>query len=194
MFAERKLRKVLLKSLPIETDRLLIRHISSSDADDMYEYASTEEVCRYLLWSPHLNKDVTRGYIEYLETRYLKGLYADWAVVLKEENKMIGTCGYASVNSKERTCEIGYVLSQKYRKKGYMSEALNAVLALSFETLAFERADLRIISENTDSRNLAERNGFLLERVCEKEMEIKGKYCDIAHYSMTKERYFEIKK
>lgn len=194
MFAERKLRKTLLKSLPIETGRLLIRYIGPDDVNDMYEYASTDEVCRYLLWSPHINKESTAGYIEYLRTRYLKGLYADWAVVLKSENKMIGTCGYASIKTVERTCEIGYVLSQKYRKQGYMTEAVKAILALSFETLGFERAELRIIKENHDSRRLAEKIGFSLDHISEKELEIKGKYCDIAHYVMTNEQYFGTKK
>lgn len=194
MFADRKLRKTLLKSLPIETGRLVIRYLQSGDVNDMYEYASTDEVCRYLLWSPHINRESTAGYIEYLQTRYTKGLYADWAVVLKSENKMIGTCGYASVKTDERSCEIGYVLSQNYRKQGYMTEAVEAILALSFETLGLEKAELRIIKENTDSRRFAERIGFLLDRISENELEIKGKYCDIAHYYMTAERYFEIKK
>lgn len=194
MFSDRKLRKTLLKSLPIETDRLVIRYLQTEDANDMYEYASADEVCRYLLWSPHINKDATAGYIEYLRTRYTKGLYADWAVVIKNENKMIGTCGYASIRTAERSCEIGYVLSQNYRKQGYMTEAVRAILALTFETLGLERAELRIIKENTDSRGLAERTGFLLDRITENELEIKGKNCDIAHYFMTAERYFEIKK
>ena len=189
----RKLRKTLLKSIPIETERLLLRYISPSDADDMFEYSCIDEVCRYLLWSPHINVDVTKGYIEFLQKRYLRGLYADWAVVIKETGKMIGTCGYANIDTREKSCEIGYVLSPFFRSKGYMTEAVWAVLKLTFETLQLKSACLRIINDNVDSKRLAERVGFVLDRVGYQELEIKGVRCDIAHYIMTSDTYEKIK-
>ncbi len=190
---ERKLRKTLLDSIPIETDRLMLRYIERDDARDMYEYASLPEVCEYLLWSPHINIAATEGYIEFLQKRYLRGLYGDWAVVHKENGKMIGTCGFAAVDTSTKSCEIGYVLSPKYRGKGYMTEAVKAVLELSFEQLGLLTANLRIITENIPSIRLAERVGFNLDRVGHSEMEIKGIMRDIAHYSMSKDEY-EIKK
>ena len=53
---ERSVRKKLMKSLPLETKRLLVREPELSDTDDMYAYASLPEVCRYLLWEPHINR------------------------------------------------------------------------------------------------------------------------------------------
>ncbi len=130
------------------------------DAYDMFEYASRDDVCEYLLWSPHLNLSATEGYIEYLQKRYKKGLYADWAVVLKSNGKMIGTCGYAAINGKDKYCEIGYVLSPEYQKMGYMSEAVKRILELTFEVLQLSRVVLRIISDNEPSIRLAKRLGF----------------------------------
>lgn len=189
----RKLRKALLKSIPFETERLELRYITLDDADDMFEYSCIEEVCEYLLWSPHINVDVTKGYIEFLQKRYLRGLYADWAVVIKESGKMIGTCGYANVDSRESSCEIGYVLSPYFRGKGYMTEAVCEVLRLTFEVLQLKSAHLRIINENLASKKLAERVGFVLDRVGYQELEIKGLRRDIAHYVMTADMYERIK-
>ena len=189
----RKLRKLLLKSIPFETERLVIRYIQQTDADDMYEYSSKDEVCKYLLWSPHLNVDVTKGYIEFLQKRYLRGLYADWAVTIKETGKMIGTCGFANINFREKSCEIGYVLSPDFRGRGYMTEAVLETLKLAFEVLGLQYARLRIINENVASKRLAERVGFSLERIGYSEMEIKDALCDIAHYVMTFENYQRIK-
>ncbi len=160
---ERKIRKLIQSSLPIETERLIIRYIEPNDAYDMYEYSSIPEVSKYLLWSPHINLSSTEGYIESLQKRYLRGLYADWAVVLKENGKMIGTCGYASFDYSQKQCEIGYVLSPYYRQKGYMTEAVKAVVDLSFNTLNLSKIVLRIISENQPSINLAKRLGFEYE-------------------------------
>ncbi len=185
----RGMRKQLIKSIPIETKRVILRYITLSDAYDMYEYASRPQVSKYLLWDPHINVAATEGYIESLQKRYKKGLYADWAVVLKENNKMIGTCGYSSFDSKDKTCEIGYVLSPDYQKHGIMYETVNAVLHLTFDVLELKEARLRIIAENTASRRLAERLGFEMDRIVDAEMFIKGRYCDIVHYKMTKDDY-----
>ena len=66
---ERKIRKLMLSSIPLIGDRITLRYIGLSDAYDMYEYASLPEVCEYLLWSPHINLTATEGYIEYINER-----------------------------------------------------------------------------------------------------------------------------
>jgi len=156
----------------------------------MYDYASRPEVTEYLLWSPHVNIEATRGYIEFITGRYIRGLYGDWAVALKENDKMIGTCGYANIDSNAQQCEIGYVLSPDYRGLGYMTEAVRAILELTFRVLEFDRAVLRIMEGNADSANLAKRVGFRLERVCENELVVKDIPRTIEHYSLTREEYF----
>ena len=185
----RKIRKLLRKILPIETKRLIIRQIEYDDAYDMYDYASREEVCKYLLWSPYLNVSAVEGYIEYVQKRYLRGLYADWAVALKENNRMIGTCGFVNIDTLNEECEVGYVLSPDYWGNGYMTEALEAVLQIAFIVFELNAVKLRIINENTASKKLAERSGFKLETVLYASMEIKGEMRDIAHYKITKEEY-----
>ena len=186
---DKKIRKHLKRALPIETERLRIRYIDLDDAYDMYEYASRPEVCRYLLWSPHMNLSATEGYIESLIKRSLRGLYCDWAIELKATGKMIGTVGYAMIDASDDIYEMGYVLSPDYQGKGYMTEAMNAMLKLNFDVLELPSAKLRIINENEPSKRLAERLGFTLDRIGNSEMEIKDVLCDIAHYSLTKEQY-----
>ena len=185
-----KLRRMLVNSVPLETERLILRRIEPRDDKDMFDYASRPEVTEYLLWMPHVNIEATRGYIEFIQTRYKKGLYADWALELKENRKMIGTCGYANIDSSALRCEIGYVLSPEYRKKGYMTEAINAILDLTFSKLFFESAELRIMDENADSARLAERVGFRLDRVIKDELTVKDVPRTIRHYVMTAPQYF----
>ena len=184
---------MLLHSVPIETERLIIRNIAESDAYDMYSYASRTEVTEYLLWDPHSDISVTRGYIESIDRRYMRGLYGDWAVVLKENGRMIGTCGYANIDSLLMKCEIGYVLSPDYRGKGYMTEAVNAILALSFGTFGFETAELRIMQGNVRSAALAQRAGFRLERVVRDEITVRDVPRTIMHYILTREEYLAVK-
>lgn len=182
-----KLRRRLLKSLPIETSRLIIRQLTMADSHDMFEYSSIPDVTEYLLWYPHANLSATEGYIEALQKRYLRGLYGDWAIELKDSGKMIGTCGYANIDSYALTCEIGYVLSPFYRNRGYMTEAVGAMLELTFDVLNFKSAHLRIISENTSSINLAKRLGFSFSSVSL--MEIKDVKREVFHFVLTQDEY-----
>ena len=100
---------------------------------------------------------------------------------------MIGTCGYAHVNTNENYCEIGYVLSPYYQGKGYMSEAVGRLLFLTFEVFGFDYAKLRIIAENKASLRLAEKLGFEFENNVE--MEIKDEMKTVSVYVLTKEKF-----
>ena len=184
---QRKIRKRLLGSLPIETDRLIIRNIEPKDVFDMYEYSSIPEVSEFLLWNPHLNIETTEGYISSLQERYKKGLYGDWAIELKSDHKMIGTIGYAALDTVEKRCEIGYVLSPYYRNNGYMSEAMEAILEITFKTIELDVAVLRIISENHRSLRLAEKMGFKYSYSID--IDIKGQRREVTHYVLTYEQY-----
>ncbi len=182
--------KKTLSDLPsLETERLLLRKIARENANDMFAYTSLSQTARYLLWSPHLNIEETKGYIEYLTKEYEKGNCADWGLSLKENGVFIGTCGFADLDLDNNKGELGYVLSPAYQGKGYMKEAASAVLELAFFRLDINRVELRIISENIDSVRFAEGLGFVYEGTARRSMYIKGQYRDIMHYSMLLEDY-----
>ncbi|MEA2735401.1 MAG: hypothetical protein QOE14_1852, partial [Humisphaera sp.] len=61
--------------------------------------------------------------------------------------------------------EIGYWLRTPLCGKGYMNEAVNAITAMSFETLQAQRVEIRCDERNRSSRLVAERAGFMLEGV-----------------------------
>ncbi len=185
----RKLRKILSGFEKLDTKRLFIKNLCPDDVYDMYEYSRDPIVSEYLLWSPHLNPAETEGVIEHICKRYKKGLYGDWGIYLKDTGKLIGTVGYAYIDSNVDSCEIGYVLSPRYWKCGYMTEAMTALLALTFEQLKANSAVLRIMTENSRSKRLAEKLGFRLNYTCENEISVKGVKRTIDHYVMTREDY-----
>ncbi|MFA6948408.1 MAG: GNAT family N-acetyltransferase, partial [Eubacteriales bacterium] len=74
-----RLRKIFSRIPELETQRLILRRMRPSDADDMYEYSRDPEVTRYLLWSPHPSRDYTKRYLEQLQSEYRLGEFYDWA-------------------------------------------------------------------------------------------------------------------
>ena len=173
----------------LSTERLLLRKLRNGDVYDVNEYASREEVPRYLLWTPHLNLRETQGYLEFLQKRYRKGLHSDWGIQLRDGGKIIGTCGFASVDIPNESCELGYVLSPLYWGKGYMDEAFEAVLEAAFLRLKTHRAALRILEGNEPSERFALRHGFRFEGKSVDALYVKGTYRTVCHYALLSEEY-----
>ncbi len=185
-----KYRKVFSSLPETETERLILRKIVMADANDMYAYASLSEVTKYLLWSPHLNIEETKGYIEYLQREYRRGNNADWGIVLKSTKVFIGTIGFASIDTRGNWGEIGYVLNPAYHGRGLMTEAVRAVLRVGFAYLGLHRIQARIMEGNNASMRLVENLGFRYEGTLRDSLFVKGAYRTIKIYSMLSDDYF----
>ncbi len=173
----------------LETERLILRRMRVGDEQDMYEYAHRSEVTRYLLWSPHPDLFYTRDYLRYLATRYATGSFYDWAVVLKSNSRMIGTCGFTSFDCAHDAAEIGYVLNPDYRGQGIAPEAVRAVLAFGFDRLALHRIEARFIEGNAASLRVMEKVGMHFEGYRREAMLVKGSYRTIGYCSILASEY-----
>ncbi|MBR6534783.1 MAG: GNAT family N-acetyltransferase [Clostridia bacterium] len=91
----------------LQTERLILRKISVSDYNDMYEYTHINSVTDYVTWYPHPDRDYTKQYLQIVQEQYRNGEFFDWAVILRSENKMIGTCGFTSFDTQHNCGEIG---------------------------------------------------------------------------------------
>ena len=180
----------------IHTERLLLRKMAVSDCYDMYEYASSAAVTRYLTWSPHPDLDYTKEYLQYIGNHYKLGDFYDWAVILKEEKKMIGTCGFTRFHMRHNAAEIGYVINPAYRGRGIADEAVLAVMKFGFEKLGLNRIEAKYIMGNEASRRVMEKVGMTFEGVRRGERLIKGEYrdigvCSILRSEALKKKIFE---
>lgn len=163
----------------LETERLLLRPMRVSDAPDMYAYACNPEVTRYLLWNPHESITHTKEYLEYLGGRYRIGMHYEWAVVLRAENRMIGTCGFVHFDIPHKKGEVGYVLNPAYRGQGLAPEALRRVLQFGFQVLNLHRIEARYMVGNDASRRVMEKACMHFEGIARESMLVKGAYRDI---------------
>ncbi|MBR4872263.1 MAG: GNAT family N-acetyltransferase [Clostridia bacterium] len=171
----------------LETERLLLRKMMVGDCYDMYEYASNPEVTRYLTWHPHPDLEYTKDYLKYIANHYRLGDFYDWAVILKEENKMIGTCGFTRFRFPHNAAEIGYVINPAYRGREIAGEAVRAVMKFGFETLELHRIEAKYMAGNVASRRVMEKVGMSFEGVRRGEMMIKGEYRDVGTCAILRE-------
>jgi ribosomal-protein-alanine N-acetyltransferase len=109
------------------TQRLILRPFSDDDKDDFYEMFSSKEVARFI--SPMTLEDVEKYFAKMKQSAHNPFKFA---VVLKENNKMIGTCEI-KVNNSNNFGELSYVFNPKYWNKGYCTEACKKVVEYAFE-------------------------------------------------------------
>ena len=173
----------------LETERLILRRMKKSDADDMFEYARNEELTKYLLWRPHPNRQYTYTYLSSVQKYYRNGSYFDYAVVLKSENKMIGTCGFTHVHAEHNSAEIGYVINPAYQNSGYATEAALALLRFGFCNLGFNRIEARYMDGNLASRRVMDKLGMKYEGMQRALMLVKGRYVDICVCAMLEREF-----
>lgn len=176
----------------LSTQRLILRRMRTTDDIDMYDYARRAEVTRYLLWSPHPDRTYTREYLKYIATRYAAGTFYDWALVLKENGRMIGTCGFTSIDAPNECAEIGYVLNPDYRGRELAVEAVRAVLAFGFDCLLLQRIEARFIRGNDASLRVMQKVGMTFEGYHRQSMLIKGVRRDIGYSSILADEYRQI--
>ncbi len=173
----------------LTTQRLTLRRLSLIDVGDMYEYASRNDVAKYLTWHPHTDRTYTNEYLQYVATRYAAGMYYDWAIVYEPECKMVGTCGFTSFNFLADSAEVGYVLNPEYWGRGIMREALERVLQFGFETLGLHRIEARYVEENIRSRRVMEGVGMTFEGVLRDAMLVKGAHVSVGICSILRSEW-----
>ena len=84
---------------------------------------------------------------------------------------------------------LGYWMGEAHAGKGYMTEAVGAVIPFCFETLGLHRIHAAFLPDNAASRRVLEKNGFREEGYAENYLQIDGRWADHVLFSLTRERY-----
>ena len=143
----------------IETPRVILRPLSMTDAEDMFDYASKPENLVYV-FPAHHNLAETRATIAAL---IMKEPLGKWAMELKATSAMIGTITFVKLDERARTAEIGYTLNQTYWGQGLMTEAVRTLAEISLTEFGLCHLDIVVDSENIGSCKVAEKSGFSLQ-------------------------------
>ena len=171
----------------LETNRLILRAVSLADAADMHEYASDQKVTDFTAFPKHESLAETQSIIRTLFlSKPSQSKPESFAIVLKENNKMIGTCDFWPVQG-DACFEMGYVLNASYWNQGIMSEASQAVLDFAFGDYGVRRMELCHLEHNLASQKVALKLGFVYEGRKRKALKFKNDYKDLLIYGLLKE-------
>jgi RimJ/RimL family protein N-acetyltransferase len=143
------------------TGRLLLRKPHMDDAHAIFEtYAQDPEVIRYLVWKSHKNIQETVQFLSACQQLWSTGKDYAYAITLTEEESLVGMFSLHPMNLK---LEVGYVLARPYWGKGYMTEALRAVIDWALAQPDIVRVQAFCDVDNIASARVMEKAGMTRE-------------------------------
>lgn len=168
-----------------ETERLILRRFKLSDVDAVFDnWASDEEVSRYVGWNAHKDKIETLQLVSGWIEDYKNKSY-NWAVELKDTHELIGNISAFNVSKKNSNCEIGYCYGREFWGRGYATEALKAVLDHMLKECEMHIVEAKHYSLNPSSGRVMQKAGMIKEAVLKERRyeEASKTYSDLIYYS-----------
>lgn len=177
-------------TIKIKTERLILRKFKIEDAAVMYRnWASDDEVTKYLTWPTHTSVDVTYKVLEEWIQNYSRPDFYHWAIELKEIGEPIGSISVVKYDEKTASASIGWCMGKQWWGQRIMPEAARAVVEYLFESVEFNRIAAKHDSNNSKSGRVMQKIGM----VCEGTLRASGKnnqgIVDQVYYSILKEDY-----
>ena len=158
-----KMRTLNITTFPVlETERLLLRQVNKTDANEVFFLRSSLEVGKYIARDPQKSIDETIAFIERTKRNLIDNKAIPWAITFKDNDALIGTLSLHNFSKDNSVAEIGYDLNPEFQKKGIMSEALKAVVSYGFKELGLFMIEAYTQIENESSKLLLVKNKFQL--------------------------------
>lgn len=149
-----------MELLTIHTERLTLRLIDPSVFHWAFKELSDAEICTLFQYKEESELIAAKQrYAEGIESWWFK--FAWFQIFKSDDMKYLGWCGFHTIVVNHQRGEVGYVLeAEEERNKGFMGEALKAVLKFGFYELNLHRIEALTSPTNIISQKLLLANGF----------------------------------
>jgi ribosomal-protein-alanine N-acetyltransferase len=168
----------------LSTERLILRKMTEKDAKALFQIWSDDEVTKYMNMNSFMNIDQTLYMVDFLNNLFKKKEGIRWGIFRKNDDTLIGTCGFNTWIKRSSRGEIGYELGQKYWGNGYATEALKEVIRFGFEETLLNRVEAFVVPEASRSIKVLEKLGFKKEGTLREYGFWSNRYWDEYIYSL----------
>jgi [ribosomal protein S5]-alanine N-acetyltransferase len=153
----------------IDLQIVKLRQLHPSDTEDFYHFLCNEEVQKFLsIDDIPENLEAAKVELMYWANLYtmLKSIY--WGIVIPEDDRLIGTCGFNTWNRTHKRAEISYDLSHDYWGQGVMTRAAMAITKFAFDNMGVQRVQATVAEDNVASIKVLEKCGYQKEGLLNK--------------------------
>lgn len=174
---------------PLETNRLILRKLESEDEKSVFEILSKPEVVKFMSWERLETLKDAKTFVDLLIQRYKDQKPCHWGVILKENHKLIGLCGFHDWSESNLRADLAFALSLDYWNCGFITEALTEVIRFGFVVMGMNRIQSTVKPENVGSFRVMEKCGMVMEGLLREYEIAKGIPHDLKIYSIIKKEF-----
>ncbi len=173
----------------INANRVSLRPITERDIESLFDIFSDPQVMRYWSSPPLKDLEEARGLLNNIHDLFQRRLYFQWGIARRLDDTLIGTSTLFHIESNNHRAEIGYALGRAHWGKGYMQEALTALLRYAFGELNLERIEADVDPRNEASIRTLERLGFKKEGYMRERWRVNGEIQDALFYGLLRREW-----
>lgn len=143
----------------INTQRLLLRAFTLSDATKVQNLAGNLNVAKTTLNVPHPYVDgMAEEWISHHLSNWKNETSITYAVIETNSKELIGTVGFVEINKSK--AELGYWFGEQHWGKGYCTEATKALIKFAYDNLGIFNVTGEYLSSNSASGRVMEKLGM----------------------------------
>lgn len=153
-------------TMQLETERLILRRFVREDASTAYRnWTSDARTTEFLRWPTHGSVETTEGTMSRWVDAYTRPDFYQWAIVPRDVGEPIGTISSVGMDEKVGSVEIGYCIGSPWWGRGYVTEAMAAVMAFFFDEVGANRVESSHDPNNPGSGRVMQKCGMKHEGI-----------------------------
>ena len=178
---------------PIKGKNIILRPFDQSDITKWYRWFNNPNVIYYM------DRCVSRN-TPAKQLAYLKGMDKSktdiqLAIVLKNNNELIGTIGLHQIDRRNRNADISILIGEtKYWGKGLGKEIVCYLIKYAFDVIGLNKLTAGMAEDNKGSYNLFASLGFKKEGILRKQLFKRGNYINVIKQGLLREEFINYKK
>ena len=178
----------------LETARLLLRRFTMEDLEPFYRHCLRDyEVWRWTNYPQVENLTEMQAkaglFTENWFAAYDRPDRYSWAIAEKPEGPAIGRVFGMHPDGRAQDVELAYELCREFWGRGYMTEAVKAVLGFFFEEAGFYRVHCYHADGNPASARVMEKCGMRQERIMKEACLCNGGRYDQINYAILRKEW-----
>jgi ribosomal-protein-alanine N-acetyltransferase len=142
------------------TERLTLRQLVISDAQEIFTLRSDSEINKYLDRQVSNTIEDARNFINKVNENINKNDSLYWAITFSARNILVGTICLFGFSDENGSCEIGYELLTNFQGQGIMKEAAEKVIDYAFNTIKVKKIEAFLHRDNQSSIKLLDKFSF----------------------------------
>lgn len=169
------------RKVRIETERMTLR---LPEHGDWKPWSTLRQDSQAFLtpWEPvwsadHLSRRAFTNRVYWAARAEAQGTALPLMMIRREDQMLVGAVTLDNIRrGPAQAGTLGYWIGEPFQRRGYMKEAILAVVHHAFTTMDLSRVEAACLPENVASRGVLEKCGFKYEGVAQSYLQIAGRW------------------